>query len=100
MNAKTDALKRRQESVFRLFLLRSIVHWPHEASSRGLEKWATYVLIAIVEKGLKLDASLYTCLRILSVSIFEKTEISSVLQVYQSKTDLSTFASLRSLCNI
>jgi hypothetical protein len=36
---------------------------------------ATYVLSAIVKKELKLDASLYTCLQILSVSIFEKTEI-------------------------
>jgi len=35
---------------------------------------ATYVLIAIVKKELNLDASLYTCLQILSVSIFEKTE--------------------------
>jgi len=34
---------------------------------------ATYVLIAIVKKELKIDASLYTCLQILSVSIFEKT---------------------------
>jgi len=29
----------------------------------------------IIKKELKLDASLYTCLQILSVSIFEKTEI-------------------------
>ena len=41
---------------------------------------ATYVLIAIVKKQLNLDASLYTCLQILSVSIFEKTEISCALQ--------------------
>jgi len=41
---------------------------------------ATYVLIAIVKKELNLDASLYTCLQILSVSIFEKTEISCALQ--------------------
>jgi len=41
---------------------------------------ATYVLIAIVKKELKLNASLYTCLQILSVSIFEKTEISCALQ--------------------
>ena len=41
---------------------------------------ATYVLIAIVKKELQLDASLYTCLQILSVSIFEKTEISCALQ--------------------
>ena len=41
---------------------------------------ATYVLIAIVKKELKLNASLYTCLQILSVSIFEKTEITCALQ--------------------
>ena len=41
---------------------------------------ATYVLIAIVKKELQLDASLYTCLQILSVSVFEKTEISRALQ--------------------
>ena len=34
---------------------------------------ATYVLIAIVKRELQLDASLYTCLQILSVSVFEKT---------------------------
>lgn len=42
---------------------------------------ATYVLIAIVKKELHLDASLYTCLQILSVSVFEKTEISCALQL-------------------
>jgi len=41
---------------------------------------ATYVLIAIVKKELQLDASLYTCLQILSISVFEKTEISRALQ--------------------
>jgi IS4 transposase len=41
---------------------------------------ATYVLIAIIKKELKINASLYTCLQILSVSIFEKPEISCVLQ--------------------
>ncbi len=41
---------------------------------------ATYVLIAIVKKELQLDASLYTCLQILSVSVFEKTKISCALQ--------------------
>lgn len=40
----------------------------------------THVLIAIVEKELQLDASLYTCLQILSVSVFEKTELLSTLQ--------------------
>jgi hypothetical protein len=41
---------------------------------------ATYVLISIVKKELQLNASLYTCLQILSVSIFEKTELSCALQ--------------------
>jgi Domain of unknown function (DUF4372)/Transposase DDE domain len=41
---------------------------------------STYVLIAIVKKELHLDASLYTCLQILSVSIFEKTQLSCALQ--------------------
>ena len=36
---------------------------------------STYVLIAIVRKELQLDASLYTLLQILSVSVFEKTPL-------------------------
>ena len=40
----------------------------------------TYVLIAIVKKNLQLDASLYTLLQILSVSVFEKTQLSCALQ--------------------
>ena len=42
---------------------------------------STYVLIAIVKKELQLDASLYTCLQILSVSVFEKSQLSSALQL-------------------
>ena len=41
---------------------------------------STYVLIAIAKKELHLNASLYTLLQILSVSIFEKTHISCALQ--------------------
>ena len=41
---------------------------------------STYVLIAIARKELRLNVSLYTCLQILSVSVFEKTEISCALQ--------------------
>ena len=39
---------------------------------------ATYVLIAIVRKELQLEASMYTCLQILSVSVFEKTQLSDL----------------------
>ncbi len=41
---------------------------------------STYVLIAIVKKELHLNASLYTLLQILSVSVFEKTLISCALR--------------------
>ena len=44
---------------------------------------STYVLIAIVKKELQLNASLYTLLQILSVSVFEKAEISWALQPHQ-----------------
>ena len=52
---------------------------------------STYVLIAIVKKELQLDASLYTCLQILSVSVFEKTEISCALQPDRSRPNQPNF---------
>jgi hypothetical protein len=60
---------------------------------------ATYVLIAIVKKELNLNASLYTCLQILSVSIFEKTEISCALRPYLHTTDLQDSAKQLNLFN-
>jgi len=48
---------------------------------------STYVLIAIVKKELHLDASLYTCLQILSVSVFERIEVSCALQPDRSQLD-------------
>ena len=41
---------------------------------------STYVLIAIVKKEPQIKSSLYTLLQILSVSVFEKTELSSAFQ--------------------
>ena len=49
---------------------------------------STYVLIAIVKKELHLDASLYTLLQILSVSVFEKTLISCALQTGARTTEI------------
>jgi hypothetical protein len=46
----------------------------------------TYVLIAIVKKELHLDVSLYTCLQILSVCVFEKTQLIRALQHDTSQT--------------
>jgi transposase len=53
---------------------------------------ATYVLIAIVKKELHLNASLYTCLQILSVSVFEKTEVSCALQPDRPQPETSCLA--------
>ena len=53
---------------------------------------ATYVLIAILKKALQLDASLYTCLQILSVSVFEKTEISCAFQPDRPQREVGTGA--------
>ena len=61
---------------------------------------STYVLIAIVKKELHLNASLYTCLQILSVSVFEKTEISCALQGDDSANDLPTSANQLNLFDI
>ena len=49
---------------------------------------STYVLIAIVKKELHLEASLYTLLQILSVSVFEKTQISCALQPEARTTEI------------
>ena len=49
---------------------------------------STYVLIAIVKKELHLDASLYTLLQILSVSVFEKTPISQALCIDAFTSDM------------
>ncbi len=51
---------------------------------------STYVLIAIIKKERHLDASLYTLLQILSVSIFEKTQISCALQPDVTRTNATT----------
>ena len=46
---------------------------------------ATYLLIAIVKKELQLEISMYTCVQILSVSVFEKTKLLCALRPGDSK---------------
>jgi len=46
---------------------------------------ATYVLIAIVKKRLKIELSLYTFLQILSVTVFEKVNIYQMVSENQYK---------------
>jgi hypothetical protein len=60
---------------------------------------STYVLIAIVKKELQLNASLYTLLQILSVSVFEKTHISCALQTDQPVSETPLGANQLNLFN-
>jgi IS4 transposase len=53
---------------------------------------ATYVLIAIVKKKLQIDASLYTLLQILSVSVFEKTQLSQAFAGSRQLQEQTGFA--------
>ncbi|WP_347888342.1 IS4 family transposase [Nitrosomonas europaea] len=53
---------------------------------------STYVLIAIVKKELKIDASLYSLLQILSVSVFEKTQLSQAFAGSRLLQDQINFA--------
>jgi len=59
----------------------------------------TYVLIAIVKKKLHLDASLYTLLQILSVSVFEKTQLSCALQPILESQEMPLAANQLNLFN-
>jgi hypothetical protein len=52
----------------------------------------TYVLIAIVKKELAVKSSLYTCLQILLVSVFEKTQVSCALRGDDLQTQVSDSA--------
>ena len=48
---------------------------------------SVYVLVAIVKKRLKLEASLYTILQIISISIFEKTPILQAFTKFEYTID-------------
>ena len=61
---------------------------------------STYVLIAIVKRELQIDASLYTLLQILSVSVFEKTELSSAFQGGEIASELLDSANQLNLFGI
>mgnify|MGYP001619028844 FL=1 len=52
---------------------------------------SVYVLIAIVKKELQLDASLYTLLQILSITLFEKMPIDQALADSEHKTEVVMF---------
>jgi transposase len=53
---------------------------------------SVYVLVAIVRKRLRLEASLYTLLQVFSVTVFEKLSIRSALLPEVAKSDAATDA--------
>jgi transposase len=53
---------------------------------------SVYVLVAIIKKRLNLDASLYTLLQILSVTLFEKMPIQQALQGISGQTENTDFS--------
>ena len=48
---------------------------------------SVYVLVAIVKRRLRLDASLYTLLQVISVTIFEKMPIQTALSSESTRFD-------------
>ena len=61
---------------------------------------SVYVLVAIIRKRLRLEASLYQILQILSVTLFEKTPILQALQPPDSQQDLLSSANQLILFNL
>src|SRR5271157_6026515 len=61
---------------------------------------SVYVLVAIVRERLRLEASLYQILQILSVTLFEKTPILQALQPPNSRDDLLDFANQLNLFDL
>jgi IS4 transposase len=50
---------------------------------------SVYVLVAIIKKRLRLEASLYTLMQVLSVTIFEKMPLQTALSSDESQSDTS-----------
>lgn len=51
---------------------------------------SVYLMVAILKKRLKIEASLYTMLQILSVSVFERTELNQLLTFFNYKNKSAT----------
>lgn len=66
------------------------VFWGESINAVKTQIWvavATYVLVAIIKKNLKLNLSIYQILQILSVSLFDKTPLNQLLSNTGSLTN-------------
>jgi len=73
-------------------------HIRERGEDTNLDGTFYYLIVAIIRKRLKIEASLYTILQILSVSLFEKTYILQALsdippnfEEYRSPNQLNLF---------
>jgi hypothetical protein len=61
---------------------------------------SVYVLVAIVKKWLQLDASLYTLLQNLSVTLFEKMPLQQAFPGSNSRSNSITLSNQLNLLNL
>lgn len=60
---------------------------------------SVYVLVAIVRKRLKIQASLYEMLQILSLTMFEQTPLNTLFSQIQARQSDTEFANQLNLFN-
>ena len=63
--------------------------WGESENAVKTQIWiaiCTYLMMAIVKKELKIDKSLYEILQIISVSVFDKTQLNQLLNESQTET--------------
>jgi len=62
--------------------------WGHSGNAVKTQIWiamATYALVAIIKKRLAIKQSMYEILQILSISLFDKTALKSLLSAHENK---------------
>ena len=60
--------------------------WGESENAVRTQIWiaiCTYLMVAIAKKELKIDRSLYEILQIISVSVFDKTQLTQILNEYE-----------------
>ena len=75
----------------------------HQSNAVRSQIWiaiSVYVLVAIIKKELRLSASLYQILQVLSVTIFERTPILQALQIQDNEEKSLLFSNQLNLFDL